>query len=140
MDRKRIVARTGRAERTEQAATDWRRKGFFSSLIICSLVFAACNGNGGSVDSWGEVYNPNGTPVSSGSSGGTVPILLGKSGPPAFPTAQPECFLPCRAGVYYCARPVFNTKKHFFQNFPKIPGNALKFCALYSIFVLYSVL
>lgn len=36
---------------------------------LLALAFAACNGNGGSMDSGGAVYNPNGT--ASGGSGGS---------------------------------------------------------------------
>ena len=69
MERKQICALKGRAERT-------KRKGLFSSLLFSSLLFsllmlcAGCTGNGGAANSDGEIYNPDGTPVSSNSAGG----------------------------------------------------------------------
>lgn len=38
-------------------------------MILCALGLAGCTGTGGSASSIGEVYNPDGTPISSGNSG-----------------------------------------------------------------------
>ena len=37
--------------------------------MLCALSFSSCTGTGGSANAIGEVYNPDGTPVSSGNSG-----------------------------------------------------------------------
>ena len=79
MDRKRVFAFMGTAVVAMGAALS----ATIILFMLCALGLSSCTGTGGSASSIGVVYNPDGTPISSGNSGsGTGGNTTGSSGRP----------------------------------------------------------